>query len=236
MTKSFCTLDKDGAPVLKALPTGEPTLLRCHPSDWNKLAAFTESLEKAATYTSWRPSATDACRSFLAAPPCALRGVAWDLDGLCSPVLAAPPAAHVGLGERELAVCPLITRTRTAADYARDVATVVGVRDPARFNVAFAGLELGDFAFVLARTGSPNAFTLQVSGKLSRRVELLEIAALNPQRKVCTASPAASFVAPAPTVRVSTPSGCATHSPASPAAGYLEVLEGEGALAWPLYL
>jgi len=184
-TKAYCSLDKARAPVLTRLPSGEPTLLRLYPSDWDKLPAFSATLQKAASHTSWPQRATEACAAFLAAPPCVLRGVAWDPQSLRAPAAAPLPPNAAALDERALAVCPLITRTRTLADFERNVAAVVGGnRDPARFNVPYSDLEVDDFAFVLAQPGSQGAFTLRVRGRLSPLVELLSIRALVAPRKV----------------------------------------------------
>lgn len=186
LSKVYCSLDKVGASVLRSLPTGEPTLLRRHPSDWDKLDEFRATLDKASKYASWPASASAACSAFLAAPPCVLRGVAWDLQRLRSPAAAPPPPAF--RGDPSLAVCPLITSTRTKAGYAADVAAVCGSRDPARFNTPYSALEVGDFAFVLPSAGARNGFTLHVSGRQSSLVELLEIVALLPGRKARTDS------------------------------------------------
>ena len=111
--------------------------------------------------------------------------VAWDPQSLRAPAAAPLPPNAAALDERALAVCPLITRTRTPADFERNVAAVVGGnRDPARFNVPYSDLEVDDFAFVLAQPGSQGAFTLRVRGRLSPLVELLSIRALVAPRKV----------------------------------------------------
>lgn len=187
LTKNFCSLDKAGAPLLRALPEDVPTLLRYDPADWEKLSGFRSMLDKAAGHVSWPQTASAAWRSFLEAPPCALHGVAFDLQGLRSPPDAVPQLPrHADYGDRELAVCPLVTKTRTATDYARDVAKVGGGRDKARFNLKYSELESEDFAFVLSN--APHAFTVQVKGKQSPRVELLEIKALVATRRVCAPS------------------------------------------------
>jgi len=193
LTKNFCSLDKAGAPLLRALPEDVPTLLRYDPADWEKLSGFRSMLDKAAGHVSWPQTASAAWRSFLEAPPCALRGVAFDLQGLRSPPGAVPQLPrHADYGDRELAVCPLITKTRTATDYARDVSKVGGGRDKARFNLKYSELEREDLAFVLSN--APHAFTVQVKGKQPPRVELLEIKALVATRRVRAPSHQATSV------------------------------------------
>ena len=58
-----------------------------------------------------------------------------------------------------------------------------------RSGTPYSALEVGDFAFVLPSAGARNGFTLQVSGRQSSLVELLEIVALLPGRKARTGSP-----------------------------------------------
>ena len=98
---------------------------------------------------------------------------------------AAPPIACAT--DRRLAVCPLITGTRTRKDKEAEVAVVLG-HQPGQFDVPFSKLEVNDFAFALAHKDAVNAFTVRVSGKQSPPLELLELLALSGpgQTPACT--------------------------------------------------
>ena len=174
----WCSLDGHaGAPVLNTVPDDTPTRRRYFPDEWDKFAAFKATLAKADVEASWPRLAAAACREYLLNPPCALQGVAFDLPALRpQPQVATAPPVRVA-GPRRLVVCPLITETRTKAQKAAEVAAL-GFGANRSYNVAFDQLELGDMAFALAPASAPHAFTLRVCGRLSEKVELLEIAAL----------------------------------------------------------
>ena len=169
--------------MLTALPADEPARVRYFPKDWDSYTDFQATLREASVLEAWPPSATRAWHVYLANPPCALGGVAWDLAALLSPPrLAASPAVCACAGLRQLAVCPLITAKRTKAHKAAEEAAagcVVGERG--RFDVSFSQLEEGDFAFALAHESAEHAFTVRVpgSGRIAPQVELLEIEALS---------------------------------------------------------
>ena len=180
---TWCSLSAHtGAAVLTALPADEPARMRYFPTDWDGYTDFLATLREASVLEAWPPSATRAWHVYLANPPCALGGVAWDLAALRSPPrLAASPAVCACAGLRQLAVCPLITAKRTKAHKAAEEAAagcVVGERGS--FDVPFSRLDVGDFAFALAWESAEHAFTMRVpgSGRLAPQVELLEIEAL----------------------------------------------------------
>jgi hypothetical protein len=184
--KTWCSFANHvGAPVLRRLPDDAPTRVRYVPSEWDKLSAFRATLTKLDEISVWPPSAAEAWRAFLANPPCELQGVPWDIASL-QPALSttAAPAARAATGERLLVVDPLLTGTRSKKQKAADevAAGCYGGGDDGAFDVPFEQLELGDYAFALAHEDALNAFTIRVKGKTSKRVELLEMAALGARK------------------------------------------------------
>lgn len=176
----WCTPDKEGAQVLRSEPDDVPTRLRYKPGNWAKCKDFLGTLQKVEARLSWPAPAAAEWKAFLQNPPCALDGVPLDLMALvaarAAAAAAAPPIACAT--DRRLAVCPLITGTRTRKDKEAEVSAVLG-NQPGQFDVAFSELELNDFAFALAHKDAVNAFTVRVSGKQSPPLELLELMALS---------------------------------------------------------
>ena len=186
----WCTPDKQGLPVLRSEPDDVPTRMRFKPGDWVKCKDFEETLRLADGSGSWPAEATAEWKAFLQRPPCALDGMPFDLMSLvpapaAAVAAAAPPIACAT--DRRLAVCPLITGTRTRKDKEAEVAVVLG-HQPGQFDVPFSKLEVNDFAFALAHKDAVNAFTVRVSGKQSPPLELLELLALSGpgQTPACT--------------------------------------------------
>ena len=181
----WCSLTAHtGAAVLTALPDDEPARVSYYfPPAWDSYNDFLTTLREASVLESWPPAAGRAWLELLANPPCALGGVAWDLAALRSPPrLVGAPAACACAGVRRLAVCPLITATRTKLHKAAEEAAAgCVVSERGSFDVPFPRLEVGDFAFALAHKVAAHGFTMRVpgSGKIAPQVELLEIEALS---------------------------------------------------------
>jgi hypothetical protein len=170
----YCTLDKRGAPVLKALPEGEPTRVQYWPGHWKYHENFMETLSALGQSVQWPSAARQAWADYIQEPPCRL-GVPWDPESLAQPPSAQSAAPRFdSIASRRLVMCPLVTGTRTRVMKRNEQAGVLGLRR-GQFNVAFEDLEVGDMAFALAWQHAPNAFRPFVRGKQTKPVELLEI-------------------------------------------------------------
>ena len=173
----WCTLGKQGAPVLLSEPEDVPTRVRFKPANWVKCNDFLDTLRAAEMSAAWPPAAAAVWKAFLHSPPDALDGVTVDLLSLVpGPAAAAAPPIVCGT-DRRLVVCPLITATRTRKDKEQEVQAVLG-RQSGRFDVPYDDLRVGDFAFAVAPAAAENGFTLSVQGRQSALVELLELVQL----------------------------------------------------------
>lgn len=178
----YCTLDKRGAPVLKALPEGEPTRVQYWPGHWKYHENFTETLSALGQSVQWPSAARQAWADYIQEPPCKL-GVPWDPESLAQPPSAQSAAPRFdSIASRRLVMCPLVTGTRTRVMKRNEQAGVLGLRR-GRFNVAFEDLEVGDMAFALAWPHAPHAFRPFVRGKQTMPIELLEIMGITSKPK-----------------------------------------------------